>query len=52
MWDCFLQWLFIIKRVGEQSIARVYYSSQNSNTVRVLITKEMGMAKIDAWKER
>ena len=39
-------------RDGKQSFARVYYSSQDSNTVRFLINKEMGMAKIDAGKEK
>ena len=35
-----------------QSFARVYYSSQDSNTVRFLINKEMGIAKTDADKEK
>merc|ERR1719318_250324 len=39
-------------RDGKQSFARVYYSNQDSNTVRFLINKEMGMAKTDAGKEK
>jgi hypothetical protein len=30
----------------------LYYSSQDSNTVRFLLNKEMGMAKTDAGKEK
>ena len=39
-------------RDGKQSFARVYYSNQDSNTVRFLLNKEMGMAKTDAGKEK
>jgi len=39
-------------RDGKQSYARVYYSNQDSNTVRFLLNKEMGMAKTDAGKEK
>ena len=39
-------------RDGKQAFARIYYSSQDSNTVRFLLTKEMGMAKTDTGKEK